>query len=102
MQPSHHFTIDVEEYFHPTALAPYFPPDRWNSLERRSPGVMDRLLEFLAKRNTQGTFFVLGWLAEKEPGMVRAIADAGHEVASHGHEHAIVDELQRQKRADRL
>lgn len=93
MRPVHHFTIDVEEYFHPTALAPYFSPDQWDGLERRSPGVIDRLMGFLAERDTRGTFFVVGWLAEKEPAMVRAIADAGHEVASHGYEHATVDVL---------
>ena len=41
-----HFWTDVEEYFHPTALAPHFSPDRWDGLERRSPEVMDRLMGF--------------------------------------------------------
>jgi polysaccharide deacetylase family protein (PEP-CTERM system associated) len=86
----HHFTVDVEEYFHPTALAPYYPRSRWNGLERRSPGVIDRLLGLLEERGVLGTFFVVGWLAEKEPSMVRAVADAGHEIASHGYEHALV------------
>lgn len=93
MRPVHHFSIDVEEYFHPTALAANFAPEGWDDLERRSPGVMTRLLDFLAERDTRGTFFVLGWLAEKEPEMVRAIADAGHEVASHGFEHALLGDL---------
>lgn len=89
----HHFTVDVEEYFHPTAMAPYFPMDGWDGLERRSPAVVARLLGFLADRNVTGTFFVLGWLAEREPGMVRAIAAAGHEIASHGYEHELVGRL---------
>jgi polysaccharide deacetylase family protein (PEP-CTERM system associated) len=93
MRPDHHFTIDVEEYFHPTALSAYFPRDEWDGLERRSPAVLERLLAFLAERNTRGTFFVVGWLAEQEPAMVRAIADAGHEVASHGYEHALLGAL---------
>lgn len=89
----HHFTVDVEEYFHPTAMAPHFPIAVWDRLERRSPAVIDRLLDFLAVRGVEGTFFVVGWLAEKEPGMVRAVASAGHEIASHGYEHELVGRL---------
>ena len=89
----HHFTVDVEEYFHPTAMAPYFPFEGWPVLERRSPRIVERLLGFLADRGVRGTFFVLGWLAEQEPEMVRAIAEAGHEVASHGYEHNLVGNL---------
>lgn len=89
----HHFTVDVEEYFHPTALASHFPFDTWDGLERRTPLVIPRLLDFLAEREVTGTFFILGWLAEQEPGLVRAIAEAGHEVASHGYEHELVGRL---------
>jgi polysaccharide deacetylase family protein (PEP-CTERM system associated) len=89
----HHYTVDVEEYFHPTALARHYPMSDWESLERRSPGVLRRLLPFLQERGVKGTFFVLGWLAEIEPGMVRSIAEAGHEVASHGYEHELVGRL---------
>jgi polysaccharide deacetylase family protein (PEP-CTERM system associated) len=93
MTTSHHFTVDVEEYFHPTAMAPYFPMSEWEGLERRSPATMERLLSFLAQRDVVGTFFVVGWLAEREPEMVRAIAAEGHEVASHGYEHELVGKL---------
>lgn len=89
----HHFTVDVEEYFHPTALAHHYPMPGWAALERRSPHVILRLLEFLAARGVTGTFFILGWLAEQEPAMVRAIAAAGHEIASHGYEHELVARL---------
>jgi polysaccharide deacetylase family protein (PEP-CTERM system associated) len=85
--------VDVEEYFHPTAMAPYFPMNEWDNLERRSPAVIERLLDFLSERDVLGTFFVLGWLAEREPVMVRRIADAGHEIASHGYEHDLVGRL---------
>lgn len=90
---AHHFTVDVEEYFHPTVVASRFPMDGWDGLERRSPGVIARLLDFLEEREVTGTFFILGWLAEKEPAMVRAIAARGHELASHGYEHALVESL---------
>jgi polysaccharide deacetylase family protein (PEP-CTERM system associated) len=89
----HHFTVDVEEYFHPTAMAPHFPMSGWDGLVRRSPGVVERLLDFLDARAVRGTFFVLGWLSEREPDMVRAIARRGHEVASHGYEHELVGRL---------
>jgi polysaccharide deacetylase family protein (PEP-CTERM system associated) len=89
----HHFTVDVEEYFHPTAMAAHFPTEGWASLPRRSPAVIDRLLELLSRHGTRGTFFVVGWLAEQEPAMVRAIAAEGHELASHGQEHALVASL---------
>lgn len=90
---THHFTVDVEEYFHPTAMSPHFPMEGWDGLERRSPAVVDRLLAFLDAHGVRGTFFIVGWLAEREPGMVRAIAEAGHEIASHGYEHDLVMNL---------
>lgn len=90
---THHFTVDVEEYFHPTALSPHYPMSEWDSLVRRSPGVIARLLDFLRAFGARGTFFIVGWLAEREPDMVRAIADAGHEIASHGWEHELVGRL---------
>lgn len=89
----HHFTVDVEEYFHPTAMAPDYPMETWEELPRRSPGVVARVLDFLAAREVSATFFIVGWLAHREPEMVRAIARAGHEVASHGFEHELVYRL---------
>jgi len=89
----HYFTVDVEEYFHPSAMARHFPMAGWHRLERRSPRVVGRVLELLAAHRVSGTFFVVGWLAEQEPEMVRAIAAAGHEIASHGYEHELVGRL---------
>jgi polysaccharide deacetylase family protein (PEP-CTERM system associated) len=89
----HHFTVDVEEYFHPTALAPQYPQSSWDGLPRRSPEVIRRVLALLDEHGVKGTFFVLGWLGNAEPEMVRAIAEAGHEVASHGWEHELVGRL---------
>jgi polysaccharide deacetylase family protein (PEP-CTERM system associated) len=89
----HHLTVDVEEFFHPTALEKLIPPSEWESLPRRAPAIVRRLLERLDARHVRATFFVLGWLAEKEPEMVRAIADSGHEVASHGWSHQRVTRI---------
>jgi len=89
----HHFTVDVEEYFHPTVMSPHYPMATWERLPRRSPEVIPRILDFLAERDVQGTFFILGWLAGQEPAVVESIARAGHEVASHGWEHELVERL---------
>jgi polysaccharide deacetylase family protein (PEP-CTERM system associated) len=90
--PRHHFTVDVEEYFHPSALEPFIAPETWDGLPRRSPAVVDRILETLAARDIRSTFFIVGWLAEREPGMVERIARAGHEVGSHSWDHRRVTE----------
>lgn len=89
----HHFTVDVEEHFQVLALAPYAPRERWGSYESRVARNVDRLLELLARRSATGTFFTLGWVAERQPAMIKAIAAAGHEVASHGYDHRRVTEL---------
>ncbi len=95
MTPSahqHHFTVDVEEHFQVLALAPYVPRDAWDRLESRVERSVARLLELLAAHSATGTFFTLGWVAERHPDMVKAIANAGHELASHGHDHRRVTE----------
>lgn len=90
---AHHLTVDVEEYYHPTALDRYIPRTSWTALPRRSPGLVRGLLQDLDEASARGTFFVLGWLALKEPDMIRAISAAGHEVASHGWDHRRVTDL---------
>lgn len=89
----HHFSVDVEEYFHPTPIEPWIPRSRWNELDRRSMPVIHRFLDLLGTHDIKATFFVLGWLAKREPEMVRAIAAAGHEIASHGWNHRVVTGL---------
>jgi polysaccharide deacetylase family protein (PEP-CTERM system associated) len=89
----HHFTVDVEEHFQVLALAPYVPREKWASIESRVACNIDRLLGLLARHRATGTFFTLGWVAERQPAMVKAIAAAGHEVASHGWDHRRVTEL---------
>ncbi|MBK7905625.1 MAG: DUF3473 domain-containing protein [Gemmatimonadetes bacterium] len=83
----HFFTVDVEEYFQVVALEPYAPRDRWESYPRRAADATLRLLELLARHNAIGTFFTVGWLAEREPALMKAIVAAGHEVASHTWDH---------------
>jgi polysaccharide deacetylase family protein (PEP-CTERM system associated) len=89
----HHFTVDVEEYFQVSALEGYVARARWDALESRVEPAVDRLLEMLAEAKAAGTFFTLGWIAERHPAMVRRIVDGGHELASHGWEHRRVTTL---------
>jgi polysaccharide deacetylase family protein (PEP-CTERM system associated) len=83
----HFFTVDVEEYFHASVFERVAPQASWRSMESRVDVGVNRLLELLAQHNATATFFVLGWLACRRPDMVRAIASAGHEIASHGWAH---------------
>jgi polysaccharide deacetylase family protein (PEP-CTERM system associated) len=86
-------SIDVEEYFHAVNLRRAFPESEWPKLARRAEVGVGRALRILERSGQKATFFVLGWVAEHEPELVRAIAAAGHEIASHGHSHRMVDEL---------
>ena len=84
------FTVDVEDYFHVAALASAVSPDSWATRECRVEGNTQRLLALLASKEIRGTFFVLGWVAERYPALVRRIADGGHEVACHGFSHQLI------------
>jgi polysaccharide deacetylase family protein (PEP-CTERM system associated) len=80
--------VDVEDYFHASALG--VPIEDWDKQEQRATANTHELLELLAQSGTKGTFFVLGWLAERYPECVRAIADEGHEIACHGYSHKLI------------
>lgn len=83
-------TIDVEDYFHVAALAESIPTSKWDSLECRVEKNTDKLLALFASKNVNATFFTLGWVAERYPNIVKKIAAAGHEVASHGYSHQLI------------
>ncbi len=83
----HHFTVDVEEYFQVSAFEGVIDRGQWDGLERRAAPAVRWLLELLNRHGATGTFFVLGWLAEREPALIQEIAAAGHELASHGWDH---------------
>jgi len=83
-------TIDVEDYYHVTALASVVDRGRWEQYESRVEQSTDRLLGILAEHRVQATFFVLGWVAERAPALVRKLHAAGHEIACHGYSHQLV------------
>jgi hypothetical protein len=84
-------TIDVEDYFHVLAFDDVIHRDRWDSLPRRVEQNTNRLLEIFADAGTKATFFTLGWVAERHPGLISRIANEGHELASHGYAHIRAD-----------
>lgn len=86
-------TVDVEDYFQVSALAPYIPRDQWDRRECRVERNVERILLMLDERQTKATFFTLGWIAERYPQLVRNIVDGGHELASHGYGHERVSDL---------
>ena len=88
----HHFTVDVEEYFHVSAFSQHVRPREWDRMPSRVALGVARLLDLLARHEARGTFFVLGWVAQRHPELIRTIGRAGHEVASHGWDHARVTE----------
>jgi len=83
-------TIDVEDYFHVSAFEATVPRSRWTSLESRVVANTERLLDLFARAGVHATFFVLGWVADRHPALVRRIAEAGHEVGSHGFAHRLI------------
>jgi polysaccharide deacetylase family protein (PEP-CTERM system associated) len=85
--PVHHFTVDVEEYFQVSALEAAVSRAHWDSLPSRVVESTRRLFELLAAHGARATWFVLGWVAERHPALVRELAAAGHEIASHGWDH---------------
>ena len=85
-------TIDVEDYYHVSGFANCVARRQWDDFEPRVGESTQRILDRLAEADVRATFFVLGWLAERRPGLVRAIRAAGHEIGSHGYNHRLIYE----------
>jgi len=90
------FSVDLEDWFQGlTSTNPSV--DRWPSLESRVAPATRRLLKLLRKYDVKATFFVLGYVANERPGLIREIRDDGHEIASHGYYHRFVYKLTQQE-----
>ena len=83
-------TVDVEEYFQVAAFERTIIRDSWDTAESRVEFSCGRVLDLFEAQGVRGTFFVLGWIAERHPGIVRRIVKDGHELASHGYDHTRV------------
>jgi polysaccharide deacetylase family protein (PEP-CTERM system associated) len=88
-------SIDVEDWFHVENLRPVIRRDTWSEQQLRVEHNVDRMLQLMAgvDGGVRCTFFVLGWVADRCPDLVRRIADAGHEISSHGYGHDLLDSL---------
>jgi len=87
-------TIDLEDYYQVSGLADVVPFSSWTRRESRIAANTERVLECLGE--IKATFFVLGWEAEKRPEIIRTIASAGHEIATHGMQHDLITSMNRQ------
>jgi polysaccharide deacetylase family protein (PEP-CTERM system associated) len=83
-------TVDVEDYMHVSAFAGVIRRDDWDRYESRVERNTRRLLDLFEGHGIRATFFVLGWVAQRHPALIREIAARGHEVASHGLTHELV------------
>jgi len=86
-------TVDLEDWFQVSNLEGRVPREAWSHCEFRLGRNTDRVLAMLDEAGAKATFFVLGWNAEQCPSLVRRIADAGHEIATHGWEHRLVYDM---------
>ncbi|HYN40311.1 MAG TPA: polysaccharide deacetylase family protein [Thermoanaerobaculia bacterium] len=94
-------TVDVEEWFHVCGHPTYDNPERWESFPSRVVPSTERILGLLERASSHATFFVLGWVARRHPGLIRRIAESGHEVGCHGDLHRRADTMTEQEfRAD--
>ena len=85
-------TVDVEDYFQVSAFANNISRYDWDNMEARVVENTQRILDLFGSQNISATFFILGWVAERQPELVRSIISKGHEVACHGYSHQLVYE----------
>ncbi len=83
-------TVDVEDYFQVSAFAKSIKHEEWGSHSLRVEQNTQRLLNLFDEAQVKATFFVLGWVADRVPQLVKEIAERGHEVASHGYSHQLI------------
>ncbi len=86
----HALTIDVEEFFQVHALSRVVSMDTWDAYPSSVEESAELILNLLEARGVKATFFCLGWIAERHPGLIRRIHRAGHEIASHGYAHTVI------------
>jgi len=89
------FSVDVEDWYQVSDFEAVVEFGAWDRYESRVVRNTERVLALLEEHHVKGTFFVLSWNAERHPELVRRIADAGHEIASHGYRHRLIYEQTR-------
>ena len=94
-RPINGLSVDVEDWFQVGAFEGVIDRDSWDGLSGRVERNCDAILEMFGEADVKATFFTLGWVAQRQPALLRRIADAGHELASHGWDHARVHTMDR-------
>ena len=87
------FTVDIEDWFHILDFPETAQIKSWHNFEKRVEIGTHKILKVLEKNNIQGTFFILGWIAEKYPDLVKLIADLGHDIGCHSYNHPLLYNL---------
>jgi polysaccharide deacetylase family protein (PEP-CTERM system associated) len=87
---THAMTVDVEDYYHVAAFANVIKPSEWKNWPSRVEANTHRLLQLFDDADIKITFFILGWVAEHYPELVKTIRAQGHEIASHGYSHQLI------------
>lgn len=98
--PVNALTVDVEDYFQVSAFEKHIGRDEWEQRACRVESNTQRILSLFDRHGAKGTFFTLGWVAERYPQLIRDIANAGHEIASHGFQHTRVTEQNQEQFRD--
>ncbi len=93
LQLKNAISVDVEDYFQVSAFEKYITRDSWENIPTRVEKNIDKILAIFDEENVKATFFILGWIAERHPGMTKRISDNGHEIASHGYSHTRIINL---------
>ena len=88
-------TFDIEEWFHLLEFEPVRRMDSWSSFESRIDKNLNRILELLDEANQPATFFVLGWIAEHYPNLIKRIDEQGYEIGLHSYGHQLLREIER-------
>jgi polysaccharide deacetylase family protein (PEP-CTERM system associated) len=95
LAPVNGLSVDVEDWFQVGAFETVIDRENWEGLKTRVERNCDAILAMFAEAGVHGTFFTLGWVAERHPALIRRIVDQGHEIASHGWDHARVFRMDR-------
>lgn len=90
-------TFDIEEWYHLLELESVSRPEQWEKLEPRLEANTERILAMLEESGTKATFFVMGWIARRSPGVIRKIADSGHELGVHSWDHRLISQQSREE-----
>jgi len=95
-------TVDVEDYFQVENFKEVIKYQEWDNFELRVENNINSLLDLFGNNDVKATFFILGWIAQRKPDLVKKIAAAGHEVASHGFNHELLYSMKREDLANDL